>query len=162
MHEVLQIATEARNTLERAWSAETAHHSVVWGQGEPISRGQCGVSSVWLARRLIECGYDAQVGEGTLGLDNLQQGFVWVHLNRGDDPPWVVDITCDQFRSINRTAVHVGVYNSGPGTIGDYSLDELFDPYANEHSKLMRRYAVLEAKVVRPTWRKLIQHLITS
>jgi len=160
MHEVFQIATQARSILEQAWSAETAHHSVTWGQGEPISRGQCGVSSVWLARRLIELDYDAQVAEGTLELDDLHQGFVWVQVNRENEAPWVVDVTCDQFGSINRTRVHVGEYDSGPGTIGAYALGELFDPYANVHRKLMRRYTILETNIADISWlRRLGQKL---
>jgi len=157
MHNLLQVAAQNRIILEHAWSAETAHHSVTWGQGEPISRGQCGVSSVWLARRLIELDYDAQVAEGTLELDDLHQGFVWVQVNRKDETPWVIDVTCDQFNSINRSKVHIGEYDSGPGTIGAYALSELFDPYANVHGKLMRRHALLEANVANLSRRQQLQ-----
>jgi len=155
MPEVFAVAMDARRLLEHAWSDATAHHSVEPSPDNPPSRGQCGVSSVWLARKLITLGYDAQVAEGTLEMDGLDEGFVWVHVARGDELPWVADVTCDQFGSINRTPVHVGEYNSGPGLIGAYAMSELFDPYANMHRKLMRRFAILEENIrVLPWWRR--------
>ena len=147
MHDIFTIAHEERRRLERVWSHETAHHSVVHQEGEPISRGQCGVSSVWLARRLLEHDYQAQVAEGTIEMDDLHEGFVWVHVTRPNAEPWVVDITSDQFSSMHGVAAHVGGYDCGPGTIGSYALSELFDPYANMHRKLIRRYALLEQRV---------------
>ncbi|HSX00550.1 MAG TPA: hypothetical protein VLH38_05955 [Patescibacteria group bacterium] len=147
MHEIFAIALEERQRLERAWSHETAHHSVVHQDGEPISRGQCGVSSVWLTRQLLERGYQARVAEGTIETDDLHEGFVWVQVERSHTEPLVVDITSDQFGSLHGNRVHVGQYSSGPGTIGSYVLSELFDPYANTHRKLMRRYALLEQNV---------------
>jgi|GEM_PF-1056788 len=151
IHDVFAVALEERKRLEKVWSHETAHHSVAHYPDEPISRGQCGVSSVWLARQLLEKGYQAQVAEGTIETDNLHEGFVWVQLERPNTTPWVVDITSDQFGSINGVGVHVGEYDSGPGAIGSYVLAELFDPYANNHRKLMRRYALLEQKVRQPS-----------
>lgn len=147
LHELHTIALEERLCLERAWSHETAHHSVVHQDGEPLSRGQCGVSSVWLARQLIQRGYQAQVAEGTIEVDHLHEGFVWVQVEQPDAEPLVVDITSDQFGSFHGNRVHVGVYNDESDTIGCYTLAELFDPYANMHRKLMRRYALLEQNV---------------
>lgn len=147
VHEIFAIALEERQRLERAWSPATAHHSITHHSDQPISRGQCGVSSVWLTRRLLERGYQAQVAEGTIETDDLHEGFVWVQLERANADPLVVDITSDQFGSLHGVRVHVGRYDSGPGSIGSYVLFELFDPYANVHRKLMRRHALLEQRI---------------
>jgi hypothetical protein len=152
---VFEVAMNVRRVLEYAWSDATAHHSVVPDPAKAPARGNCGVSSVYLARQLVWRGYDAQVADGVLGLDGLDEGFVWVHVNVGEDSAWVADVSCDQFKSINRSPVHVGEYDSGPGLIGAYAIQELFDPYANVHRKPMRRYAILEENIAAlPRWRR--------
>lgn len=88
-----------RSRLEAAWSLSTAHPSYA---REPLSsKGQCGVSSVWLARRLRQREIEATYCYGRLSFDDPSISSVdhhcWIEIGSpGDTARHVVDLTCDQ------------------------------------------------------------------
>ncbi|WP_143074943.1 transglutaminase domain-containing protein [Streptomyces mangrovisoli] len=88
-----------RSRLEAAWSLSTAHPSYA---REPLSsKGQCGVSSVWLARRLRQRGIEATYCYGRLSFDDPSISSVdhhcWIEIGSpGDAARHIVDLTCDQ------------------------------------------------------------------
>lgn len=99
----LQRLVEYRQLLEAAWSAETIHPGYATEDGPTTpSRGQCGVTSVWLARTLhTEYEVEATYCYGTLTIERPQLGNVdhhcWLEIGKSDDPSRIViDLTCDQ------------------------------------------------------------------
>lgn len=145
---VFRQAANARTMLERVWDDTTAHHSVVpVGANQPVSRGQCGVSSVWLARYLSGQGYQAFVAEGVATFGRQQdEGYVWVELEDPDpNRPMVVDIASDQFMTLFGTSVHVGF--NGDDLPVTYTKEQTFSPFDVPRRKLMARYAILEGRV---------------
>ncbi|MGW3038375.1 hypothetical protein ACWDCB_45235 [Streptomyces sp. NPDC001178] len=88
-----------RSRLEAAWSLSTAHPSYAL---EPLSsKGQCGVSSVWLARRLRHREIEATYCYGRLSFDDPSISSVdhhcWIEIGSPSDPArHVIDLTCDQ------------------------------------------------------------------
>ncbi|MFD9795536.1 hypothetical protein ACFWXK_31810 [Streptomyces sp. NPDC059070] len=88
-----------RDRLEAAWSLKTVHPSYAL---EPLSsKGQCGVSSVWLARKLRLREIEATYCYGKLSFDNPSISSVDHHCWIEIGPPTearrvVIDLTCDQ------------------------------------------------------------------
>ncbi|MGW6894790.1 transglutaminase domain-containing protein [Streptomyces chartreusis] len=88
-----------RSRLEAAWSLSTAHPSYA---REPLSsKGQCGVSSVWLARRLRQREIEATYCYGRLAFDDNSISSVdhhcWIEVGPPNDATrHVIDLTCDQ------------------------------------------------------------------
>ncbi|MEV0210671.1 hypothetical protein AB0H97_36360 [Streptomyces sp. NPDC050788] len=88
-----------RSRLEAAWSLSTAHPSYAC---EPLSsKGQCGVSSVWLARRLRQREIEATYCYGRLTFDDPAISSVdhhcWIEIGSAADAHrHVIDLTCDQ------------------------------------------------------------------
>ncbi len=146
---LFEAAIQARNLLEKAWSPETAFQGIDLAPDDPPSRGQCGVSALWLARHLCKQGVDAHFTEGKIYLDGLEDEYVWVEARRAGTQPLVVDLTSDQYQTPNRTTVHVGNYNSGPGTIGRYEPAHYFSPLEVPRRKLLARFAILEENIAR-------------
>ncbi len=146
---IFDTALHARNLLEKTWSPETAFQGIELQPDDVVSRGQCGVSALWLARHLYQQGIDAHFTEGIIKLDNLKDEQVWVEVRRPDMQPLIVDITSDQYQTPNRTAVHVGNYASGPGTIGHYEPLQYFSPFEVPRRKLLARFAILEQNIAR-------------
>lgn len=144
---LFDTALQARGLLESAWSAETAFQGIELQPHDMASRGQCGVSSLWLARHLWNQGVDAYFTEGKIHLDELQEDFVWVEVRRPGLLSLVADLASDQFQTPNRTAVHIGTYNCGPGTIGCYEPLTHFAPYEIPRRKLLARFAILEKNI---------------
>ena len=146
-HAIFDEAVRARQLLERAWSKETAYQGITLMSDDPVSRGQCGVSSMWLARQLLSIGYDARFAEGTLYTGDAVEECVWVHVNQLEGSAQVVDITSDQFQTVHGSRVHVGEYDSGPGAIGSYVLQADFHPYKIPRKKLLHRYDILQGNL---------------
>lgn len=142
-------ALAARVMLERAWSPETAYQGITLSPEDVASRGQCGVTSLWFARYLQRRGVEAYFTEGIIHLDGLNDEDVWVEARREGVAAMILDLTSDQYRTTNGTSVHVGVYNSGPGTIGAYEPLQYFKPDEVPRKKLLARYAILEKNVAR-------------
>lgn len=94
-----------RQRLEAGWSTKTMHPSYAVGLANglgPMSRGQCGVSSLWLAvdlkRRLR---IDAAYCCGRLSTDGPAAGSIdyhcWLEIGASNDAGrLIVDLTCDQ------------------------------------------------------------------
>ena len=151
------LSYAVRQVLELAWNSETAYQGIELQPNDAPSRGQCGVSSVFLSRVLSSHGFNAYFTEGIIGLDNLDEEHVWVEVQdaRQDGKPLVVDITNDQYQSTNGALVDIGVYGEGIGTIGSYLPLERFSPTDIPRKKLMARYALLERNVDRiPFYKK--------
>lgn len=98
-----------RQILEDAWSRRTIHPSYLADdRSGSTSRGQCGVSSVWLARELRRCfGVEANYCYGDLifhdGTSKPVAHHCWVEIGEGIDPTrLVVDLTCDQAESLDQ------------------------------------------------------------
>lgn len=140
-------AMAARTMLEKAWDDQTAYQGITLTPEDAPSRGQCGVSAVWLGRHLLAQGVDTYFTEGTMNLNNQTDEHVWLEVRNVGSEPLVVDITSDQYQTIHGTTVHLGVYSDEH--IGGYYPREYFSPLDIPHKKLMARYALLEANISR-------------
>lgn len=95
-----------RSVLEGAWSLKTIHPSYLVNSRGVSSRGQCGVSSVWLTQELRRnYGVDSTYCYGDLLFSDKGIAPVshhcWVEIGDQDDPSrLVIDLTCDQADSI--------------------------------------------------------------
>ena len=148
--EVFRHAMAARAMLERAWSAETAFQGITLTEDDVVSRGQCGVSSLWLARHFDAQGLDASFTEGKIHLLSGEgDEHVWVEVRGVADEPLVVDLTSDQYRSVLGASVHMGMYADSHETIGRYTPERRLSPDTVPRSKLLARYAILEQNIAR-------------
>src|SRR5215211_2087452 len=93
---------EMRESLERAWTSRTIHPAFAdqYRAGKPI--GQCGVSSVWLARRLrSDFNVEGTYCYGDLSFDDARIGSVrrhcWIEIgDLAQADRLVIDLTADQ------------------------------------------------------------------
>ena len=140
-------ALAVRAMLEQVWDETTAFQGITLRPDDKPSRGQCGVSSVWLARFFAEQNLRAQVAEGFVSLKGgcSEDGHVWVNLETAAGP-LIVDVASDQWGQLG-SIVHVGQYNAGHGDVGKYNLETLLDPLNVPRRKLMKRYGLLDQKV---------------
>ena len=91
-----------RESLERAWTSRTIHPAFAdqYRAGKPI--GQCGVSSVWLARRLrSDFNVEGTYCYGDLSFDDARIGSVrrhcWIEIgDLAQADRLVIDLTADQ------------------------------------------------------------------
>lgn len=148
--EVFRHAMAARAMLERAWSAETAFQGIALTEDDVAPRGQCGVSSLWLARYLNRQGLDVSFTEGRIHLLSGEgDEHVWVEVRGIADEPLVVDLTSDQYQSELGTSVHMGMYANDYETVGRYTPDQQLSPDNVPRRKLLARYAILEQNIAR-------------
>lgn len=148
--ELAQIAMSTRTMLEHAWSPETAYQNITLQPTDTKSRGQCGVSSLWLSRHLVDQGFDAIFTEGKIHIPNDKgDDHVWVEVRGVADEPVVVDITSDQYQTVWGSAFHIGPYEDGNGVIGHYTPEWYFDPDEVPRKKLLARYAILENNIAK-------------
>jgi hypothetical protein len=146
-------ALAARLMLERAWSPETAYQGITLTPEDIPSRGQCGVTSLWVARFLVERrGVEAYFVEGISHIDGREEDFVWAEARAPNHAPQALDLTSDQFRTLRGTMVHVGEYETS-GTVGFYEPKLYFDPFAVPHRKMLARFAIFEANIAALPWR---------
>jgi hypothetical protein len=96
-----------RELLESAWSKETMHPSYLGDAAPyPPSRGQCGVSSVWLAREL-RTRYDVEATYcyGKLSFETSPievDHHCWLEIGDAESADrLVVDLTYDQAEALN-------------------------------------------------------------
>lgn len=129
--------------LEYAWSPETAYQGITYTPEDPPSRGQCGVSSLWLARFLVDKGVDAMFTEGIITIDGRQEDHVWVEVVT-EGTPYVVDLTSDQYATPNGALVHIGQYESDSSVPFSYKPEQYFESYEVPRKKLLGRLAILE------------------
>jgi hypothetical protein len=101
--------SRVRALLARSWSPDTAYPGTEsrWFAGNP--RGQCGVSSVWLAEVLArEYSIYSTFCRGSLIFDDehVEDLFdhCWLEIN-GPGDALILDLTCDQARGFDRLMV---------------------------------------------------------
>lgn len=103
---------EFRVLLAGSWRPDTAYPDSVadslWFDGNP--RGQCGVSSVWLAEELArQCSILTTFCRGSLIVDDDQAedlpDHCWLEISAEPREELVLDLTCDQARGFDRKIV---------------------------------------------------------
>jgi hypothetical protein len=102
-----------KRLLSQSWSPETAHPGAVdqlnWAAGDP--RGQCGVSSVWLAEVLrYQYSISSTFCLGSLifyyrSAENLLDNHCWLEINDESGEELILDLTCDQAHGFDRPIV---------------------------------------------------------
>ncbi|MHA6757033.1 transglutaminase-like domain-containing protein [Streptacidiphilus sp. PAMC 29251] len=97
--EFVRQLPEYRRRLEGAWSEKTVHPS--YAQAPLSSKGQCGVSSVWLAQLLRMKEIEATYCYGRLVFEDPAVSTVdhhcWIEVGSPQDGDrQVIDLTCDQ------------------------------------------------------------------
>jgi hypothetical protein len=146
--ELFRHGLAARSLLERAWDSSTAYQGITLQLDDPASRGQCGVSSLWLAQYLEAQGLNALFTEGAIHLrDNAGDDHVWVEVQDIASEPLVLDITSDQYGSVLGTPVHLGTYSDSTETIGHYTVVDQFRPHEVPRKKLLARFALLQERI---------------
>jgi hypothetical protein len=98
--------SDIRNRLEKIWGENTRYHGIDINANYRISKGQCGVSSLHLARQLVNKGYNALFCEGDAifpkkkesNEDNSIYNHCWVkvHDYNQHSKDVIIDITADQ------------------------------------------------------------------
>lgn len=170
---LLSQARAAREILEGVWSPATAYHGIEYQDTDPISRGQCGVSSLWLARQFQrqaagrpQGGIVVNFVEGRVQAGNLDEELVWVEAGHPDGPTYIVDITSDQYLSASMSPVHIGNYGAkGLGLMWDYQPVTKFPPFNVPRRKLQARLELLEQSLVSydlPRWLRLVRHVAAA
>ena len=152
---LFEHALVARTMLQRVWSPKTACEGIELHTDDMPSRGQSGVSSLWLARHLVDQGVDAKFIEGMIDLPSQNEDHVWVEVHGLTSEPLVVDLTSDQYRNPHGTRVHLGMYGDSP--VGSYQPVDRHEPYDVKRRKLLARYALLKDSIVALPARHRIQ-----
>lgn len=151
--ELFSYAVGARSRLEAVWDGTTALQGLEVKPNDPISRGQCGVASLWIARELADYGCDAVFVEGAILLDlagvTVPDQHCWVEVGLpGDEAKRIVDVTADQYGTLDGSIVFVGI-SASEDSPQCYVRDSehVHDPYDIPHRKLLARYTILEARM---------------
>jgi hypothetical protein len=106
---LLPVLGEFRTLLAGSWSPATAYPGSVspsrWSAGNP--RGQCGVSSVWLAEVLHrEYSIDSTFCQGSLIFsEDIAEDLLdhcWLEITAESGEELVLDLTCDQAHGFDR------------------------------------------------------------
>jgi len=106
------VLGEFRALLARSWSPATAYPGSVtsshWCAGSP--RGQCGVSSVWIAEVLHrEYSIDSTFCRGSLIFsEDVAQDLLdhcWLEITAEPGEELVLDLTCDQAHGFDRQII---------------------------------------------------------
>jgi hypothetical protein len=101
-----------RKLLARSWSLETAYPGSVtpshWSAGNPC--GQCGVSSVWLAKvldREYSIGSTFCRGSLIFSEDVVEDilNHCWLEIPANSGKELVLDLTCDQAQGFDRQII---------------------------------------------------------
>lgn len=90
-----------RGSLEKVWNDDTRYHGSDFQHHDRPSKGQCGVSSMHLARHLQSQGYDVRFCEGDVSFPDNEKSILnhcWIKLLNYTDNGTnvIVDITADQ------------------------------------------------------------------
>jgi len=157
-----ELSLSARRLLEQAWTCETAFQNITILADDAPSRGQCGVSSLWLSRLLVDRGFDAVFTEGKISIPNdMSDEHVWVEVCDEEQKPLVVDLTSDQYKTVWGSPVHIGEYENGRTITGGYTPERRFHPYDVPRKKLLGRLALLEESITELKTRRNYLCLIT-
>jgi hypothetical protein len=98
------VSDQLRQDLERAWDRVTRYHRTHVGPDDPMSKGQCGVSSAYLASILTSRGYTVLFCEGDVyfpdGIEPITN-HCWVKLphflaGNKEVTNLIIDLTADQ------------------------------------------------------------------
>lgn len=88
---------QVRNHVATGWSAETAFPGTVLEKGDPVSKGQCAITCLWLANQLQVQGYhilfckgDVHFPDGTPFIENHR----WLIVT--ENQRTLIDLTVDQ------------------------------------------------------------------
>jgi hypothetical protein len=137
-----------RDLLVRGWSPQTAYPGFVqpgvWATGDP--KGQCGVSSVWLAHRLQEdFGISATFCRGAFRF-NAQRAkeildHCWLEVRAGSGDTLVLDLTCDQASGFDQPYVFESVTELENKDIRYIAQDRLV--VSELPNSILERYKVL-------------------
>jgi hypothetical protein len=101
-----------RDLLSRVWSLDTVHPETAtepaWMPGTP--RGQCGVSSAWLAAVLHrDYSIPSTFCQGSLIFNDQRAADIldhcWLEINGGAGEELILDLTCGQARGFERQIV---------------------------------------------------------
>jgi len=101
-----------RSRLSRGWSRATAYSGTItraqWNTGN--SRGQCGVSSAWLAEVLArEYSICSTFCQGSLLFDEEESenlcDHCWLEIDGAPGEALILDLTCDQAQGFDRQIV---------------------------------------------------------
>jgi len=96
LDELRPILAGYRAQVQQAWSPATAHEGYEGKAGDPA--GQCGVTSAWLQRRLLEDhDIDTLFCKGGFYATPTDQGVDHCWLELSDGSCVVIDLTADQF-----------------------------------------------------------------
>jgi hypothetical protein len=109
LDELRPILAAYRRSVEQAWSPATAHEGYDGKAGDPA--GQCGVTSAWLQRRLLEdhgIGTTFWLGQLYAASDEKAVRHCWLELDPEFDV--VIDLTADQMPSLKGRPVICEVY----------------------------------------------------
>ena len=149
-----------RQQLAAVWSDATIHPSYLdeSSVGQPISRGQCGVSSAWILwklgerfRSMTEATYCyGDVFDG--GTGEKFEFHCWLEFGRSAER-LVVDVTCDQFKVLHDTPVLFERHDRLMDRLIEYRADSRrsFDELSEDH--VWERFETLQqltAPVVEP------------
>lgn len=98
----LEALRPVREVLERAWSEKTRYRAAIYRDRDPVSKGQCGVTSAYLARSFERFGWISQFCQGNVyfsGDTSPIMDHCWLTLrarHEAEADEVVVDLTADQ------------------------------------------------------------------
>jgi hypothetical protein len=111
LDELRPILHAYREQVQQAWSPATAHEGHEGKAGDPA--GQCGVTSAWLQRRLLEdhgLGATFWLGQLYTPADKRVEQHCWLELDTTDIDV-IVDLTADQMPSLRGRPVVCAPYD---------------------------------------------------
>ena len=147
---------ELRRNLEDVWCPETRYHGTVVVPSDHLSKGQCGASSLVLAKALVNHGYDAYFCEGDAifppekGKNVSINNHCWVMIknyyrNNGSFSDAIIDLTADQeghsekvlFRSKNELKkLHIDYNESASG--GHKKPNQVYAKHVLERADILQ------------------------
>lgn len=146
-----ELAVGARAMLEHVWSPETAYYGIEVSSQVGPSRGQCGVSTIWLSRYLQRHSVDAAFVNGVLILDGEPHEHIWTEAHHAKFGAQVLDLASDQYPSTVTRPVYVGeqtdAYVQPPLTARRYIPVRYFAPYRVPYRRLVKRFENLEQAI---------------
>jgi hypothetical protein len=145
---IKQDIHKLRGSLENVWSDETRYHGTILHGNDHPSKGQCGVSSMYLAKHLQSEGYDVKFCEGNVFFEDGTSilNHCWIKL-RKKNTDYIIDITADQ-NGYNQEVIFNKVQDLKNSNIRYESTREIenIDKVGVEH--LILRLAHLENELI--------------
>lgn len=149
--EIRDFLADFRNRLEQAWSLETASSNLPWGEGHPLSNGQCSASSIVLVEELRNRfpNVDFKIALGSVyDVERKQPAIplhVWIQAyNSVLDPSQVIDLAADQYEHLDDTVIFTTITDTLDQYQLIYSAWNLLEP--DEMKKNTRKRAEILKK----------------